>query len=388
MAKPFKFRVLLLGGGTGGHIFPLVAVGKTLKEYCVKNQIDLDLRYFGQPGPYEFYLETHGIAISKVAVSKLRRYFSLLNFLDFFKFFFGYFQAIWKLFWFMPDVVFSKGGPGVLPIIFAARFYNIPIVVHESDAVPGLTTRTSAKRAEIIDVAFEQAKKYFPTHPNVRVTGVPVRDSLSTGDSRAESRLSLGLLDAKPTILILGGSQGAQNLNYFFLENCQLILSKYEVIHQIGRENFVGFQQEYEFMTKNFPIDLKKNYLPFAFLDDEKLAMAINAADVIISRAGAGSISELSAFGKPAILVPLPDSANDHQRENAYTYAQAGGAIVIEENNLLPNVFVTQVDKLLQNKQIYDRMSESARRFYKSDSAQLIAQDIIEASHILRYYSA
>ncbi len=383
-------RVLLSGGGTGGHIYPLVSVADALRQLSAEYKLIPDIRYFGAPGQFQFYLEKNDIRIHCIAASKLRRYFSFLNFFDFFKFIFGFTQALWKLFWFMPDVMFSKGGPGVIPIVLAARFYRIPIVVHESDAIPGMTNRFTAKRAVLIEVAFAEALPYFtqvaPTK-EVHVTGAPVRNILLSQDTRANARLSLGLLDERAAVLILGGSQGAQSLNDFVLENSELLFSKFEIIHQVGARNFTEYQQTYNFVSKNHPVEIKKNYLPFPFLDDRKMALVLHAADIIISRAGAGAISEIAASGKPAILVPLPDSANDHQRENAYAYAKTGAALVIEEENLLPNLVITQIEKILSNKAIYERMSSAARAFYKGSVAEIIAKDIIVTSGILANYT-
>src|SRR6185436_3533181 len=150
-----------------------------------------------------------GIKIANISSSKLRRYASVLNFLDFFKFFFGFFQAMVKLYFFMPEVLFSKSGPGVLPIIYAARWYRIPVIIHESDAVPGLTNRASAKHAAIVELSFEAAKEYFPKNKRVNVVGNPVRESILTSESASSCRKALGLTDEKPILLFLGGSQGA-----------------------------------------------------------------------------------------------------------------------------------------------------------------------------------
>ena len=384
MAKIFRMGVI--GGGTGGHIYPLIAASDAIKKQCSQIGLETEVRYFGNPGSYSFQLEKSGIELVNIASSKLRRYFSILNFLDFFKFFFGIFQALFKLFWFMPDVIFSKGGPGALSIIYAARFYKIPIVIHESDAIPGITSTVSAKHADQIELTFESAGQYFSGGKPMHVTGTPVRESLFITESRANARLSLGLLDERPTLLIVGGSQGAQIINEFVLENSELLLSRFEIIHQVGRENFVEYKAEYDFMSKNYPLDLRKNYLPLPYLDDRKMALALTAADVIVSRAGAGAIAEIAAFGKPTILIPLPTAANNHQRENAYAYAKAGAAIVIEEENLLPNLFASQVEKILADKSIGERMKRASLQFFKANAAELIAKDLIDASHVLSYY--
>lgn len=381
-----KLRLLLTGGGTGGHMYPLVIVKKKVQEYCEEHDIQLDARYFGDCGPFETYLNNNGIKTTHIASSKLRRYFSLLNFLDFFRFFYGLITAVIKLFWFMPDVVFSKGGPGALAVIFAARFYRIPVVIHESDAAAGMTNKISAKHAEIIEVAFAEAIKDFPPDRQIRVVGGLVRDEIYLDESRATSRLAMGMPTGKPVILILGGSQGAQTINYFVLENSEELLRNFAVIHQVGRNNYLQFKAEYEFMSRNHADDLHASYRMHPYLDDGQMATALNAADIVVCRSGS-QIFELAALGKPSILIPLPESANDHQRANAYAYAESGAAIVIEEENLLPGVFITQARKVLADPNLLERMGQSARTFYKANAAEVVAKDVLDASRIIKYYA-
>lgn len=380
-----KLRLLLAGGGTGGHIYPLVTVKKKIQQYCEEHEIELDARYFGSAGPFETYLTNNGVRVTRIASSKLRRYFSLLNIVDFFRFFWGVLSAIIKMFFFMPDVVFSKGGPGALAVIYAARFYRIPVVLHESDAVVGMTNRVSAKHAEIIEVAFPEAVTSLPSDRQVRVVGGLVRDGLTIDEPRSTSRLAMGMPTGKPVILVLGGSQGAQAINYFVLENAEELLKNFAIIHQVGRNNYLQFKAEYEFMSRNHTDNLHASYRMHPYLDDAQMATALNACDIVVSRAGS-QIFELAALGKPAILIPLPESANDHQRANAYAYAKSGAAIVIEEENLLPGVFITQVNKLLSDPGQTERMSQSARTFYKANAVDAVARDVIDASRIVRYY--
>ncbi len=372
-----KFHILLLGGGTGGHLYPLVAVAKKIKEQAAQKQIELDLRYFGDPGSYAKLLTETGIRISLIASSKLRRYASALNVLDFFKFFLGFFQALIKLYFFMPEVVFSKSGPGVLPIIYAARWYRIPVIIHESDAIPGLTNRIAGKHAAVVELAFEHAKMYFTKNRMVNVVGNPVRESLLTGKSAGACRQELGLTDERPILLVIGGSQGAQTLNEFIMDNAEALLAQFEIVHQTGIDNYEQYKKEFEFTTKHFREELKKDYFLFPFLNDEQMANALASADIVISRAGS-SIFEIAASGKPALLVPLPSSANNHQFENAYAYAKAGAGVVIEEENLLPGLVITQIQKIMENQELRQTMSAAARQFYKPGAAQAIATDILK----------
>ena len=363
-----RAHILLAGGGTGGHIYPLIAVAQKLQGN--------DIRYFGQAGNYKKLLIEQGIKVTSISSSKLRRYASILNFLDFFKFFYGFIQALFKIYFFMPEVMFSKSGPGVLPIIYAARWYRIPVVIHESDAVPGLTTRASATHAAIVELAFENAQPYFKKNKIVHVVGNPVRESVLPRESPAVCREALGLTDAKPILLFLGGSQGAQAINDFVLEHSEQLLANYEIIHQVGAANYPSYKAEFEFMTKNFRPELKANYSVYPYLNDQDLSRALTAADLVVSRAGS-SVFEIAASGKPAVLIPLASSAHNHQVENAYAYQTAGAGIVIEEENLLPGIFMTQVEKVLNNKELYGKMSAAATAFYTPEAAQQIAHDVL-----------
>ncbi len=376
-----KTHILLIGGGTGGHIYPLVSVAQTLQATAKEKQLELDLRYFGDPGAYADYLKQNSIRVSQVASSKLRRYASVLNFLDFFKFFWGFFVALLKLYFFMPEVVFSKSGPGTLPIIYAARWYRIPVIIHESDAIPGLTNKISAKHAEIVELAFEHAKQYFTKNKTVNVVGLPVRAAAINSKTPAECRKIFGLSDEKPIILIIGGSQGAQILNEFVLANAEALLAQFEVVHQIGKDNFDQHAKEFAFVSKFFRPELVARYRPLAFLNDDNFAAAFGAADIVISRSGS-TIFEIAANAKPALLVPLASSANNHQMENAYAYSKAGAGVVIEESNMLPGLVINQLQKIIDSAEIRQRMSSAALAFYKPNAAADITRDILTVAGV------
>ena len=385
MSAIHNFRIAYAGGASGGHIYPLAAVTHTLRAYLQERGIILDARYFGSPDAFKIYLEREGIKISKVMSSKWRAYASIKNLFEPFKFIFGFVQSMFKVFFFMPDVVFSKGGPGAFAVVLAARWYRIPVVVHESDAVPGRTNLKSAKHAAVVDLSFEEAAKYFDSKVKIHVVGSPVRKHLVLEESPATSRLSFGLPSGLPVLLFLGGSQGAQALNNFVLENSELLLANFAIIHQLGPNNFKDYKREYEFMSKNHAPELKQRYYIAPYLNDRDMAAALNASDIVVSRAGS-SIFELAAAGKPAILVPLPDSANDHQRENAYSYSKVGAAIVIEQDNLKEHLFIQQVQKLMQDENRRQRMAMAAGSYYKADAAERIVEDILSSSDLAGYF--
>ncbi len=380
-----KLRIVLTGGGSGGHIFPLIAVANELQQQAANFDISLDIRYFGSDRQYAEELVKNNIAYIPILTSKWRRYWSFLNLADLIKFPFSMLQVFWKLFWFMPDVIFSKGGPGALPVIWASRFYFIPIVIHESDTVPGLTNRIAGKYAKKIFLSFATAEGYFKKKTNIEVVGNPVRESLFTQitalnasgeEGKKQARKEFGFNPEESVILILGGSQGAEKINNFVLENLEILIRSFQVIHQVGELNFSTYKKEYEFMARDWS-EIEKNRYQYRPFFSGNLADAIVAADIVISRAGAGSIFELAAFGKPSILIPLSESANDHQRQNAYLYAQTGAALVIQEENLLGNLMVIELEKLMKEPMLLQQMSDAAKSFYRPEAASIIAKYLL-----------
>ena len=370
-----KIRILLTAGGTGGHIYPILAIAGQLRILAVQKGIDLDLRYFGVPGPYQDILESNGIKVSKILSSKLRRYFDLKNFLDAPKFIFGFFQALFKIFWFMPDAVFA------LAVVRASRFYRLPIIIHESDAVPGLTNRLSARSAKIIFTAFKKVAQYFPPEKIILV-GNPVRANILENIPDQESaKKAFGFNPAEPVILVIGGSQGALRINNFISDNLGEILDSVQVIHQAGTANFPEVKKETDFLLRPLGDFYKNRYYLVGYLEGVKeLREALAAADVVFSRAGAGAIFEIAAFSKPAILIPLEEAAGDHQRINAYEYAETGAAIVIEEANLKPAIFSLQVQKILAEPELKTKMSQAAKNFSKPEAAKIIAEEILKSA--------
>lgn len=377
-----KIRILLVGGGSGGHIYPLVAVAQKLRSLAgTDSGYHLDMRYFGDAGGYEDLIRENGIKYSYIVSSKLRRYFSFENFIDIFKFFIAIFQSLFKVFLFMPQVVFSKGGPGSLPIIFVCKFFAIPIVIHESDSAPGLTNLISGKISKKIFLAFGQARQYFP-NKNTEVVGNPVRNELlmekddsvrtMTEIQQKEAKKQFGFDPEKPTLLILGGSQGAIVINDFVIKNIESLAAKFQILHQTGQANFDEYKKDYDFLSKTLPEPIKSNYKFYPYFGGN-LKDAYVAADLVLARAGAGTIFEIAYFGKPSILVPLPDAANDHQALNAFEFKEAGATIDIDQENFLSHLVLVQLETLISKKDLLKAMSKSASAFYRLHSSETIA---------------
>lgn len=372
-----KFRVIVTGGGTGGHIYPLIAVVSELQILSSAMNLDTEIRYLGSFGAFRDLLLDNDLGVQGIVESKLRRYFSLENLILGPKFIFGFFQALSMLFWFMPDLVFSKGGPGAIAVVLAASFYRIPVIIHESDAIPGTTNLICSRFAKIVAVAFEAVAKYFPGKEVVAV-GNPIRRYLFS--DVITPRKAKGFLEFNPDLpllLVLGGSQGAVRLNEFILDSLLDLLKVTQVFHQTGKKNYSNVLNEANFVLSKVDEEVRKKYRLIDYFEKD-IRTALVASDVVISRAGAGSIFEIAAFGKPSILVPLPEAANGHQAANAYDYAAAGATVVIEEPNLLPGLFLEQLKNLLQNQTELVRMSQAATAFSKPDSASNLAKIILK----------
>jgi len=361
-----KKRILLTGGGSGGHISPLLAVAEEIR----RQDSEVLIYYLGPKSKFNEEFLPLGIKVYKVAGAKLRRYFDPRNFIDIPKFFYGFFQALLKIYFIMPDMVFSKGGTGALPVVLAARFYFIPVLIHDSDSVPGLTNRTSSRFAKHIFISFKTAEAYFPK-AKTELVGNPIRTEILTNrpsDSESAKAL-LGFNKEEPLVVFLGGSQGATRLNDFILDNFEELISFTQVFHQVGDGNLNEAEK-----LKNSG----KRYRYGGFIGAEEMKLALSAADVVVSRAGSAAIFEIASFGKPAILVPLPEAASDHQRVNAYEYERSGGAVVLEENNLSWGILKIEIEKVLANPETRERMSLAAKAFAKPGAAELIARRILE----------
>ncbi len=373
-----NIRIVLTGGGSGGHVYPLLAVAEKLEKSAAEKKLYIEFRYFGPADDYKSIMEHAGVKCSSLISGKFRRYFSLLNILDIPKFFIGLVQAFFKLFWFMPDAVFSKGGTGAFQVVFAAWFYRIPIIIHESDAKPGLNNLLSARFAKRIVISFEYAKNYFNPKKTAWV-GTPVRTSLlGEKPSKEQAKEELGFTPDQPLILILGGSQGAQRINELVILDLKDLMEITQILHQTGTANFSEVQRMSQAALLDVAVktEIKNRYRAMPYLEDNMKA-ALSAADLIIARAGSNTIFEIAAFSKPSILIPLAESANDHQRINAYEFAKTGAAIVIEEANLLPGIFLTEIRKTLKNPELLATMGLASQRFFKPQAAEIIAEEIL-----------
>jgi UDP-N-acetylglucosamine--N-acetylmuramyl-(pentapeptide) pyrophosphoryl-undecaprenol N-acetylglucosamine transferase len=368
-------KVILTGGGTGGHFYPLIAVAEEINK-IVKEQklLPVKLFYMSDSPHDEAMLLENNIEFVKISAGKLRRYFSILNFFDLFKTFFGTIFAIIKVFNIYPDVVFSKGAYVSFPVLVAARLLGIPVFVHESDTAPGRVNKWAGKFAKRVAVSYPDAAKFFD-NKKTAVVGNPIRDAIKLLTSKGDSRQFFGFTEDIPLILIIGGSLGAKIINDEILNILPQLLENYYVIHQTGKNNFTEVTTTAEVILRENPH--KERYKPLDYLDDLNSNMAAGAADLIVSRAGS-AIFEIANWGIPSIIIPIKNSNGDHQRQNAYYFAKFGGTTVIEEANLTPNILLSEIKRIVSDKDLQERMKLGAKSFVKTDASRIIAEEILK----------
>ncbi len=366
-------KILFTGGGTGGHFYPIIAVAQEIKAIVSAEKLVEPELYFMSTDPYnEELLFENGIKFIQTRAGKWRRYWSFQNFTDLFKTAFGIIQAIFKMYQIYPDLVFSKGGFGSIPAVLAARLLAIPIFIHESDSHPGRANLWAGKFATRIALSYSEAASYFP-QAKIAVTGNPLRQEVLT-PTKIGAFEFLDFDPQIPVIFIVGGSQGATKINNVILDLLPQLVARYQIIHQTGVANFQEVSQlAGTLLEKN---SLAKRYKPFAYLNNTAVKMAAGAASLVISRAGS-SIFEIAYWGIPSIIIPLPESISHDQTKNAFTYAKSGSAVIIEENNLIPSVLSSEINRLFDEPKLMSDMKIACQKFAKPEAGQTIAREIL-----------
>jgi UDP-N-acetylglucosamine--N-acetylmuramyl-(pentapeptide) pyrophosphoryl-undecaprenol N-acetylglucosamine transferase len=285
---------------------------------------------------------------------------------------FGVCIGLVKIFMIFPDVVFAKGGFSSFPTLFAARILGIPVIMHESDSVPGRVNMWASKFARKIAVSFKESAEYFDIKKTA-YTGQPVRSELLT-PLKVGAYEYLNLDPNLKTISVLGGSLGAKKINDIIIQILPELVKNCQVVHQTGKANF-------EIVKGMAKLTLEGStnpdrYKPMDYLNMMSMRMLGGISDIIISRAGSG-IFEIAAWGVPSILIPISDSNGDHQRKNAFNYLRAGGCEVIEENNLSGQILLNEIHRILSNPTLQDKMKAGAKNFATPDAAKTIAHEVL-----------
>lgn len=358
-----KYKFILSGGGTGGHIYPAVAIANELKLRFP----DCEILFVGAQDKMEMQkVPQAGYNIEGLWIAGIQRKITLQNMMFPLKLV----SSLWKsrkiINKFKPDVVIGTGGFASGPLLQVANSNNIPTVIQEQNSYPGITNKILSKKANAICVAYENLERFFPKDKIV-FTGNPVRQDVLDIESKRAEGISHFKLDAtKKTVLILGGSLGARKVNQLIEKELEFLLqSGVQVFWQCGKL----YYEEYKHFNDT------KNVQVVAFIDRMDLIYA--AADFVISRAGASSVSELCLVGKPTIFIPSPNVAEDHQTKNAKAIVDKNGAILLKENEL-DEKFETTFSDLISNENHQKELSQNIKKLAKPNATRDIVEEIIK----------
>ncbi|MCY4577390.1 MAG: UDP-N-acetylglucosamine--N-acetylmuramyl-(pentapeptide) pyrophosphoryl-undecaprenol N-acetylglucosamine transferase [Candidatus Kaiserbacteria bacterium] len=385
-------KIVFVGGGTGGHFYPLIAVAEEIERYAREHQLVQPKKYYLGPKHYdEKALYDAGVKFVYCPAGKLRRTKDIVsrikNFFSLFSIFFGALKAVFTLFVIFPDVVFSKGGYTSFPVLFAARLLRVPVVIHDSDSTLGRVSRWSASFAMHIAISYPEAENDLTEKQQEKAAliGIPLRRQLRYNPN-PEAYTLLKLDPDIKTVAVLGGSSGAEFLNENVLDALPIMLQKYQVVHQVGKKLFDDVKKESESFLRTLS-DLYA-YHPFPFLNAYYMRALYSVADVIITRAGSGTLYEIAEWGVPAIVVPIREEVSHDQKRNAYAYARSAGGIVVEEQNLSPHLLVSQVDTILRDEKMSSAMRQKAKAFSSPKASEKVAKLLVDILKSHETYSS
>ncbi len=356
--------IAFCGGGTAGHVFPALAVIRMLKKGWNGRIVWIG----SMKGMERELVASENIPFFGIPSGKWRRYFSLRNITDLFKIGVGIICAVWVILREKPCLLFSKGGYVSVPPVLAARFLSVPVWTHESDFDPGMATRINALFAEKILISFRETERFFPLSCRDRVffTGNPVRKELIYGSARRGRKL-VGCPESTKMLLVLGGSQGASRINSLIDSIIEELTDRYFVIHQIGNQ-------------EHNP-SLRERYYTTPFLKEE-LADVLKAANLVVSRAGANTLTELSIVGKAAVLIPLSLSGSrGDQYRNSDFFVSQGAAQIFKENEGDGEKLLEIITDLLDNDSKRKAMASKIKNLAVPNAAEVISQQIVERIH-------
>lgn len=355
-------HILFTGGGTGGHLFPALAVAEKIKELdpnCMISFIGtynkIEARIVPQSG-YAFY---------PIWISGLHRRFTLKNLILPIKIIVSFVQVLLLLKKLSPKIIIGTGGYVCGPVLRVANWLKIPTVIHESNSSPGVTTKLLAKKSEKVFLAFEETKKMLSKNVKTEVVGNPTRKSFGTISS-VEGKKYFSLNENLKTILVFGGSLGASSINSAINSILELLLQKnYQIIWQTGNIDAPFYQST----IKHLAVKI------YPFIDEMEYAYA--AADLVICRAGATTLAEVTLLGKPTVLIPYPHAAGNHQFYNAKTLVQNNAAVMLEEKEIEQKLH-SQIVELLDSEKKLTELSKNAKKFGNPNASTIIAKYLIE----------
>lgn len=368
-------RVLISGGGTGGHIYPALSVATLLRD-----TYNADILYLGSDDGLETELiPTAGFRLARIKAGKLQRFVSWRTMKGVARVPVGMTQAVGIVRNFHADVAFTSGGYVAVPAGLGAKINGVPLLMHQQDVPPNLSNKLLAPLATRISVAFADSLPYFPAHKTVQL-GNPVRQAILDvrQTSPQAARAALGLAPDVPLLLVTGGSQGARYLNQTVCRALPELLLHCQVLQISGKNLFEETQALSTNILTDVPVETRRRYRLVPYMDAE-MPLALQAAEIVVCRAGAATLSELAVLGKPSILVPLPPALGASPQEaNASMFEHWQAAEVIRNNELKPARLVERVKINIYDYVKLNKMAEAAKRLAKPDATQKIVETIVE----------
>ncbi|MDD4902784.1 MAG: UDP-N-acetylglucosamine--N-acetylmuramyl-(pentapeptide) pyrophosphoryl-undecaprenol N-acetylglucosamine transferase [Patescibacteria group bacterium] len=381
-------KIIFTGGGTAGSVSPLLAIAEDLRAQpafakaspFAKASEDKSADKGGlRPtksvstgeGGFEFLfvgtkagiekqmVKDAGLRYRAIAAGKLRRYFDWRNFIDIFKIKLAFWQAFFIILKEKPDLVLSAGSFVAVPVVWAAWLLRVPVIVHQQDIRPGLANKLMAPLARTITVTFEKSLKDYGAR--AVWTGNPTRTKIKEQRTEGNFNLSGGL----PVVFVVGGGTGAEGINKLVEQGLENLVTFCQIIHSTGKGKMIAKRHD--------------NYHPFEFLNAEQMVAALSIADLIVSRAGLGALTEISAAGKPAIVIPMPDS---HQEDNAALLVEKDAAVVLNQKILNQDSFVAAIKALLDNQAERERLGRNIKLLFKEGANGEIVKLILNILNI------
>lgn len=371
-------KILLSGGGSGGHIYPALAVATQLQT-----EYEAEILYLGSDDGLETRLVPEaGFRFATIQAGKLQRFVSWKTVKGIARVPLGIAQALRIVRAFRPDGVFTSGGYVAVPAGLAARLNGVPFLMHQQDVPPNLSNRLIAPFATRISVAFADSLRYFPAHKSLHL-GNPVRQAILAVRQIAprQARVQLGLAAELPLLLVTGGSQGARHLNQTVCRALPELLSQCQVLQISGSNLFEETRELAERCLVGLDEETRQRYRLVPYMDAE-MPLALQASELVLCRAGAATLSELAVLGKPGVLVPLPPAIGGSPQEvNAAMFGRHKAAEVILNDNLQPEILINRINSILTSPASLLAMAEAARRLGRPDATQAIVQQMVELAH-------
>lgn len=367
MKEAKKYKLLISGGGTGGHIFPAIAIANGIKARLK----DVDILFVGAKGRMEMEkVPQAGFPIEGLWISGIQRSLTLKNLMFPFKLLDSLIKARRIVRLFQPDAVVGTGGYASGPLLKAAANAGYPTLILEQNSYPGITNRWLGKVVDVVCTAYDGMEKYFPAEKMV-VTGSPIRKNIcEINTSSAEARKFFGLVENRKTLLIIGGSQGAQRINEAVAQHVeQLLATGMQIIWQTGKlslemaeKSLLNSKFRNRVVVKDFIYEMDKAYA---------------TADVVVSRAGAIAIAEIIQVNKPAVFIPLPSAAEDHQTRNAKALVAKEAALLLEEKDASRDFFEV-VNGLMKDEEKKEIIKKNLRQFEHGDATEKIVEQVLK----------